>query len=65
MKNEAAVSLGKLGGVATASKHGKKHFSEAGKKGNATRWGFKDIQKLKTCKHGFYIGLGACKFGCS
>lgn len=38
MKNKAAQSLGKLGGKATTKKYGKKHFSEAGKKGMAKRW---------------------------
>ena len=38
MKSKAAQELGKLGGQKTAKKHGKKHFSEAGKKGMAKRW---------------------------
>jgi len=37
-KSEAAQKLGKLGGEATAKKYGKKHFSEAGKKGMKARW---------------------------
>jgi hypothetical protein len=48
MKNKAAQQLGKLGGKSTAKKHGKKHFSNAGKKGMAIRW-YKatlDIEKL-------------------
>lgn len=31
--NEAAKKLGKRGGAETKKKYGKKHFSEAGKKG--------------------------------
>ncbi len=33
MKDKAAVSLGQRGGQKTASLYGKKHFSDAGKKG--------------------------------
>ena len=36
--NKAAQELGKKGGQKTASLHGKKHFSDAGKKGMAKRW---------------------------
>jgi general stress protein YciG len=36
---EIAKRLGKRGGKATKSKHGSKHFAEAGKKGMAKRWG--------------------------
>lgn len=32
-------SIGKKGGEATVKKYGKKHFSEAGKKGMKARWG--------------------------
>ena len=39
MKNEAAVQLGQLGGQATAKRHGKEHYSRAGKQGAAKRWG--------------------------
>ena len=38
MTNKNAQALGKLGGKKTAKKYGKKHFSEAGKKGMAKRW---------------------------
>jgi general stress protein YciG len=38
MKNKAAVELGRKGGQKTASLHGKKHFSAAGKKGMEKRW---------------------------
>lgn len=38
---KAAQQLGSLGGKATVKKYGKKHFSEAGKKGMAKRWGKK------------------------
>ena len=37
--SEMAKELGKRGGQKTASLHGKKHFSKAGKKGAAKRWG--------------------------
>jgi len=33
-----AQELGKRGGQTTLKKHGKKHFSSAGKKGNEVRW---------------------------
>lgn len=33
------AKLGSSGGRVTADKHGSKHFSEAGKKGMAKRWG--------------------------
>jgi general stress protein YciG len=36
--SKAAQELGKRGGQTTASRHGKKHFSDAGKKGMARRW---------------------------
>jgi hypothetical protein len=38
---EFARDLGGRGGNATKKKLGKKHFSEAGKKGNLVRWGKK------------------------
>lgn len=31
--------VGSKGGTSTLNKHGKKHFSDIGKKGLATRWG--------------------------
>lgn len=37
--NEMAKQLGTLGGLATKSKYGVKHYSEAGKKGMKARWG--------------------------
>ncbi len=37
--NKSAVELGSLGGKSTSKKYGKKHFSEAGKKGMKVRWG--------------------------
>jgi len=37
--SKAAKELGQLGGRKTAQSHGKQHFSEAGKKGAAKRWG--------------------------
>jgi hypothetical protein len=37
-KSEIAKQLGKLGGLATKKKYGKKHFSEAGKLGMKKRW---------------------------
>ena len=45
--NKAAQELGKLGGEATAKKHGKKHFSDAGKKGMAKRWANEPTPKRK------------------
>lgn len=63
-KSVAAKELGHLGGVATASKYGTKHFSEAGKKGNASRWAKKPIITT-ACKHGVILGVGNCKFGCA
>lgn len=39
VKNKAAKEIGQLGGRKTAQRHGKQHFSEAGKKGAAKRWG--------------------------
>lgn len=42
MKNKAAVSLGKKGGIASSRKQGKKKLSANGKKGMAVRWGKKD-----------------------
>ena len=36
--SEIAKELGKRGGQKTASLHGKKHFSAAGKKGMEKRW---------------------------
>ena len=41
LRNYALESFGRLGGEATARKYGKKHFSDAGKKGMAKRWGTK------------------------
>lgn len=41
-----AKDLGRLGGFATSKKYGKKHFSEAGKKGMAKRWG-KKVEALE------------------
>lgn len=38
-KQSAAQILGNLGGEKTSLLLGKKHFSEAGKKGMAKRWG--------------------------
>lgn len=35
--------MGGIGGKATAKKYGRKHFSEAGKKGMAKRWGNKQV----------------------
>ncbi len=37
--SDIAKQLGKRGGAATKRKYGRKHFSEAGKKGMARRWG--------------------------
>lgn len=37
-KSQLARQLGALGGQATLKKHGKKLYSEAGKKGMAKRW---------------------------
>ena len=47
MKNKAAVSLGKRGGAKTASLYGAKHFSDAGKKGMAKRWGKSNSHPLR------------------
>ena len=38
MTNKAAQLLGRLGGKATAAKHGAEHFSNAGRIGMAKRW---------------------------
>lgn len=38
MIEEAAKSLGALGGKMTKMLHGKEHYSKAGKKGMASRW---------------------------
>lgn len=43
--NSSAKQLGHLGGLMTAKKYGVKHFSEAGKKGMAKRWGNKLLIK--------------------
>jgi hypothetical protein len=40
--------FGKLGGQATKRKYGKRHFSEAGKRGMAKRWGTKKTQDSTT-----------------
>ncbi len=48
MKDRIAQELGKRGGQATASRHGKAHFSEAGKKGMAKRWGVRKDLKTST-----------------
>ena len=39
--SDLAKKLGKAGGSQTLKKHGKKHFSDAGKKGMLARWGKK------------------------
>jgi hypothetical protein len=39
--SDNAKLLGSLGGLMTKSKYGTKHYSEAGKKGMAKRWGNK------------------------
>lgn len=39
--SDIAKQLGKSGGKKTLKKYGRKHFSEAGKKGMAKRWGKK------------------------
>jgi hypothetical protein len=39
-----AVQTGKQGGNVTKRKYGSKHFSEAGKKGMAKRWGKKPAE---------------------
>jgi len=44
-KNQAAASLGKLGGEAVKRKYGINHFSELGKKGMAKRWSGRVKQK--------------------
>lgn len=44
---EASRMLGALGGKMTKMLHGKKHFSEAGKKGMARRWGTKHVETAK------------------
>lgn len=41
LKRRVGQLMGALGGNATAKKYGAKHFSEAGKKGMAKRWGDK------------------------
>ena len=46
MKNKNTQKLGSLGGKSTAKKYGVKHFSEAGKKGMAKRWGNKNENKI-------------------
>lgn len=38
LKNTSAVDLGTLGGQETKARYGARHFSEAGKKGMASRW---------------------------
>lgn len=43
-----AKQLGATGGQATVKKYGKSHFSEAGKKGMAKRWGKEIVEKSKT-----------------
>lgn len=43
-----AKRLGKRGGQMTASRHGKKHFSAAGKKGMAKRWGTRPVEQQPT-----------------
>lgn len=35
---DIAKLLGSLGGTKTLQKHGKEHFSKAGRAGNASRW---------------------------
>jgi hypothetical protein len=40
-----AVQTGKQGGNVTKRKYGSKHFSEAGKKGMAKRWGKQPVKK--------------------
>lgn len=40
--NLISQEIGKQGGKKTASLYGKKHYSEAGKRGMAKRWGKKD-----------------------
>ena len=42
--NKNAQELGKLGGKKTKEKHGKDHFSNAGKKGALKRWGKKEVK---------------------
>ena len=41
--NKNAQKLGKLGGQKTAKLYGKEHYSKAGKKGNESRWGKKEV----------------------
>jgi hypothetical protein len=42
-----AKHFGRIGGNTTLKKHGVKHFSEAGKKGMAKRWGLKKVNRLQ------------------
>lgn len=36
---------GKLGGISTKKRYGKKHYSDIGKKGMASRWGDKSTKQ--------------------
>lgn len=45
-KNKAAVLMGRAGGQATKSKHGKNYYKTIGKKGALIRWQKKDNELL-------------------